>query len=98
MYKNKTELADDLGVPESDLCTAKEAARAMGIGVSSVYRQGRTGSLERHKTAEGLFFIVGRPEKITGPPKPAPSPDRPGILVSRLLAMSDKEIEELDKR
>lgn len=95
MYKNKTELADALGISEGDLYTAKEAAARLGISPSSVYRRASRRTLERHKAGGEWHFVI-RAEKVANP-SPAPSPDRPGIPASRLLAMSDEEIDDLDK-
>lgn len=96
MYSSKEELADAIGVSAEYLYTAKEAAARLGISPSTVYRRAKHRTLERHKAGGEWHFVIRAPKPDHAPP-PAPSPDCPGIPASRLLAMSDEEIEELDK-
>lgn len=97
MYSSKEELAAAIGVSAEDLYTAKEAADRLGISTSSVYRRARHKTLKRHDTVQGALFVIRAPNPDHAPP-PVPSPDkRKCIPAHRLLAMSDEEIDDLDK-
>ena len=57
MYKDKLDVAKALGVPVSEVMSAKEAARKRDCGVTCVYSLAKRGELKRFETCDYAVFV-----------------------------------------